>query len=120
MSGAIDLDSLPVIVEGPGIEIRGTEAGELSVALVRLRQGHDARPLFKGLPDDLCQCPHWGYIMRGTVRVWTLGGSDVYRAGQAFYWAPGHAPEALEDAEFLEISPTEGVRALHAHVSGRR
>jgi cytosine/adenosine deaminase-related metal-dependent hydrolase len=41
----------------------------------------------------------------------------VYRAGQAFYWAPGHAPEALEDAEFLEISPTEGVRALHAHVS---
>jgi hypothetical protein len=43
MSGAIDLDSLPVIVEGPGVEIRGTEAGELSVALVRLRQGHDAR-----------------------------------------------------------------------------
>ena len=119
MSGPIDLGELPVMVDGPGVEIRGTEAGELTVALVRLRQGHDARPLFKGLPDDLCQCPHWGYIISGTVRVWTANGSDDYRAGQAFYWPPGHAPEALEDAEFLEISPTEGVQALHAHVSGQ-
>jgi hypothetical protein len=22
--------------------------------------GLDTTPLFKGLPDDLCQCPHWG------------------------------------------------------------
>ena len=118
VSGAFDLDTLPVIVAGPGVEIRATEAGELTVALVRLERGHDARPLFVGLPGDLCPCPHWGYIISGAVRVWTATGSEDYHAGQAFYWAPGHAPEALEDAAFLEISPTEGVKALHAHVSG--
>ncbi len=113
VDGPIDLGELPVLVDGPGVEIRGTEAGDLTVALVRLEQGHDARPLFEGLPGGLCQCPHWGFIISGSVRLWTATGADVYRAGQAFYWAPGHAPEALEDVEFLEISPTEGVRALH-------
>jgi hypothetical protein len=115
--GAFDLNSLPLMVAGPGVEIRGTEAGELTVSVVRLEKGHDARPLFVGLPDDLCQVPHWGYIISGTLRLWTATGSDLYEAGQAFYWPPGHAPEAVEDVEFLELSPTEGVKALHAHVS---
>jgi hypothetical protein len=119
MAAGIDLDNLPVTVDGPGVEIRETEAGALTVALVRLERGHDARPLFKGLPDDLCQCPHWGYVIRGTVRVWTTSGSDIYRTGQAFYWPPGHAPEALEDAEFLEISPTAELALLRRHLTDR-
>jgi hypothetical protein len=118
VDGAIDLDQLPIVVSEDGVEIRAGETGELTTALVRLAKGHDARPLFKGLPGDLCQCPHWGYIISGALRVWTAEGSEVYRAGHAFYWPPGHAPEALEDAEFLEISPSEDLRALHAHVAG--
>ena len=27
----------------------------------------------------------------------------VYEAGQVFYWGPGHAPEALEDAEYVLV-----------------
>jgi hypothetical protein len=119
MDGAIDLEQLPLFVGGDGVEIRATEAGELTLALVRLAAGHDARPLFKGLPGDLCQCPHWGFVMRGTLRVWTEHGSSLVRAGQAFYWPPGHAPEALEDTDFLEISPTRELAALHAHLAGR-
>lgn len=117
MDAGIDLGALPLFVSGDGVEIRATEAGELTMALVRLEAGHDARPLFKGLPGDLCQCPHWGYIIKGTLRVWTAAGSDLYRAGQAFYWPPGHAPEALEDTDFLEISPTRDLEALHAHLA---
>jgi hypothetical protein len=119
VAGPINLGDLPVLINGSDVEIRGTEAGELTVTRVRLRQGHDARPLFKGLPGGLCQCPHWGLIISGAVRLWTATGSDVFRAGQAFYWAPGHAPEALEDSEFLEISPTKDIKALYAHVTGR-
>jgi hypothetical protein len=115
----VDLDQLPVVVAAPGVEIRATEAGELTVSLVRLEAGHDARPLFKGLPDDLCQCPHWGYVISGALRVWTTSGSDDYRAGEAFYWPPGHAPEALEDTAFLEISPTDELAALYAHLGAR-
>ena len=25
----------------------------------------DIAPLFRGLPDDRCQCPHWGYVVKG-------------------------------------------------------
>ncbi len=25
-------------------------------------------PLFQGLPDDRCQCPHWGYVIKGELR----------------------------------------------------
>ena len=117
MDGGIDLGALPVVVSGDGVEIRATEAGELTMALVRLAKGHDARPLFKGLPDDLCQCPHWGYVISGTLRVWTADGSAMYRAGEAFYWPPGHAPEALEDSDFLEISPTRELAALYEHLA---
>ena len=30
-----------------------------------LPPGADFTPLFEGLPGDLCQCPHWGYVARG-------------------------------------------------------
>ena len=119
MDGPLDLDQLPLVVSGDGVEIRAIETGDLTTARVRLAKGHDARPLFKGLPGDLCQCPHWGYVITGTLRVWTADGSTLYRAGQAFYWPPGHAPEALEDSDFLEISPTRDLQALYAHLAGR-
>jgi hypothetical protein len=117
MSGAIDLDSLPVIVEGPGVEIRGTEAGELSVALVRLRQGHDARPLFKGLPDDLCQCPHWGYVLKGRQSWRFADHEEVYEAGDAFYQPPGHRPYVDAGTELLQFSPTEELAATEQAVA---
>jgi hypothetical protein len=37
----------------------------------------------------------------------TEDGEEVYEAGQAFYWPPGHAPEALEDCEYVDFSPTK-------------
>jgi hypothetical protein len=117
VDGVFDLDRLPVVVDEDDIEIRAREAGELTISRVRLAKGHDARRVFKGLPGDLCQCPHWGYVITGSLRVWTADGSSDLRAGQAFYWAPGHAPEALEDTEFLEISPTDELRALYEHLA---
>lgn len=118
MDLGIDLGALPVVVSGPGVEIRATEAGELTVALVRLDAGHDARPLFRGLPGDLCQCPHWGYVIRGRLRIWTSTETfELCGESEAFYWPPGHAPDALEDSEFLEISPTAELGVMQAHVA---
>ena len=45
-------------------------------------------------------------------------GSSEYAAGQAFYWAPGHAPEALEDSEYVDLSPTGEFEKVIAHISG--
>lgn len=116
MSDGIVWDSLPVAIKGPDAEIRKGDFGGLSICLLRLDKGHDTRPIFRGMPDDLCQIPHWGYIVHGRIRLWTQNGSQSYRPGDAFYWAPGHAPEALEDSEYVEISATQEYDKLLKHI----
>jgi hypothetical protein len=91
----------------------------MTVGLFRLPGGTDLRPLLQGLEGDLCQCPHWGYMLKGTVRMHTPSGPRDYEAGQAFYWAPGHAPEALEDVEYVDFSPTQELNAVLSHVKAR-
>lgn len=118
LSDGIVWATLPTAVKGPDAEIRKGDFGGLAVALLRLDKGHDTRPIFKGLPDDLCQVPHWGYVMRGKIRLWTRDAPKTYEAGEAFYWAPGHAPEAVEDTEYVELSPAEQYNALLKHVTG--
>lgn len=45
-------------------------------------------------------------MLKGRLELRTGADSQVYEAGQAFYWPPGHVPEALEDCEFVDFSPT--------------
>jgi hypothetical protein len=56
----------------------------MTTAFVRLPKGADLRPALKGLPGDLCQCPHWGYLIKGRLKMWRKDGEDVYEAGQSF------------------------------------
>lgn len=107
----------PVEIEGDGLEVRFQEiGGDMTVAFIRLPQGTDMAPALKGMPDDLCQCPHWGFLTKGRLRMRTKEGEDVYEAGQAYYWEPGHAPEALEDSEFMEFSPTKEFQEVMDHI----
>jgi hypothetical protein len=63
---------------------------------------------FKGLPDDRCQCDHWGYLFSGTFRVsYTDGNEEVVRAGEAYHLRPGHFVQTLEPVRLIEISPVE-------------
>jgi hypothetical protein len=101
-------DDAPVVIEGGGVELRLQEVGgDMSAAFVRFPKGTDMGPALKGLPGDLCQVPHWGYLFKGRLKMRTEDGEEVYEAGQAFYWPPGHAPEALEDCEYVDFSPTK-------------
>ena len=109
---AIDRTALPMTIEGGGIEFGTDDVGAQTVAWVRLPRGADLRPGLAGLPGDLCQCPHWGYMLAGRRRMHTADGPQTYEAGQAFSWAPGHAPEALEDCEYVDVSPTEGLEQV--------
>lgn len=113
---ALVRESVPVTIEGDGVEVRTQEAGEMTVGFFKLPAGVDLRPMLKGLEDDLCQCPHWGYMLKGTLRMHTSEGSQDYRAGQAFYWAPGHAPEAVEDCEYVDFSPSASFAAVIEHI----
>ena len=48
---------------------RGAEWGGMMVLLYTIPAGADLKPLMAGMPGDLCQCPHWGYLLRGRVRI---------------------------------------------------
>ena len=113
---ALTREQTPIGIESGGIEVRMQEiGGGMTVSFIRLPAGADLGPVMAGLPDDLCQCPHWGYITKGRVGLRTKDGEEVYEAGQAFYWAPGHAPFAPEDAEYVELSPTSDFKVLIDH-----
>ncbi|MDN3022725.1 hypothetical protein [Streptomyces sp. S.PB5] len=111
---------VPVAMEGDGVELRMAPiGGGMSVGYIHLPQGADLGPALKGMPDDACQCPHWGYLLKGKVRMRTASGSEIYEAGQAYYWGPGHVPEALEDSDFVEFSPTEEFETVINYVKAQ-
>ena len=62
---------------------------------------------FKGLPDDRCQCDHWGYVLAGSFRVtYNDGGDDeIVRTGEAYHLRPGHFVQTIEPVQLLELSP---------------
>lgn len=110
---------LPVLLSGPGVEIRGFDAQGMTTALIRLEAGFDARPVFKGLPGDHCQVPHWGYVISGKLKLWLQDGTcRSFNPGEVFTWEPGHAPAADEDTEYVELSPSADYRELMRHVTG--
>jgi hypothetical protein len=97
--------------------------GELTIDFARFPP-MDLAPLLKGLPEDRCQCPHWGYLLKGKIVVRYADHEEMIDAGQAFYMPPGHAPEALEDCEILQFSPTElhdeSTKALLRNIQSRQ
>jgi hypothetical protein len=88
---------------------RSVDAAGIRIAFESM-PGHfppDESP-FKGLPDDRCQCDHWGYCFKGSFRVTYLDGpEEVIREGEAYHLRPGHFVQTLEPVELLELSPVE-------------
>lgn len=116
---SIPLDEIPGVIDDGDVHVHVLEGLDgISVGHVRLPAGADLRPATVGLPDDLCPCPHWGYMIKGRVRMHTPDGHQDFAAGEAFYWGPGHAPEALEDCEYVDFSPTHEFRKVLDHLTG--
>jgi hypothetical protein len=115
---AFEKQEVPVAIETPDAELRTAEAGGMTIAFMTLKQGADFGPALQGLPDDKCPCPHWGYMLKGRLQMKTNEGEQVYEAGQAFYWGPGHSPVALEDCEYIDVSPTQEFQEVISHIQG--
>ncbi|MCW0213342.1 MAG: hypothetical protein OJJ54_08280 [Pseudonocardia sp.] len=110
-------DSTPIAIANEAVELRKAEAGEMTVSFIRLAEGTDLGPALVGLEGDRCPCPHWGYMLEGRLLMRAAGGESVYEAGEAFYWAPGHAPVALTDCAYVDFSPTKDFEEVIAHIS---
>lgn len=80
--------------------------GMLAGEYFSLKAGTDISSLLKGLENDLCQAPHWGYLIEGEVTVTYTGGKEeTVCAGDLFYWPSGHTVRVGEDAEIILFSP---------------
>ena len=86
----------------------------ITINFVTIRQDADLAPMLKGLPDDRCQCPHWGYVFKGKMTVRYADHDEVIGPGEAFYLPPGHTPAADTGTEFVQFSPTDELAVSEA------
>lgn len=100
---------------GPA-EDRHEDLGGYTVNFISIREDMDLTPLLKGLPDDRCQCPHWGYVFKGRLTWRFADHEEVVEAGDAFYAPPGHAPMAEGGSEFVQFSPTAELREVETEM----
>ncbi len=105
------------------IEVEGYE-GHLetmngyTAAFEKYTADTDLSPFLKGLPEDRCQCAHWGLVLAGKVTFTSSAGEETFEAGDAYYVAPGHTPLFHAGAELLMFSPTEELQRT-SEVVGR-
>jgi hypothetical protein len=100
--------NLPLVEDyGEGLKSWQVEWGGMITEISVFPAGLDAAPLFKGLPDDMCQSPHWGYVLKGRVRIRYTDREEIIEAGDAYYLQPGHCPLYEEDTEVVEFSPKD-------------
>ncbi len=84
---------------------RYMEWGDMDVGWEDWQAGRDATALFKSLPGGSCQVPHWGYMIKGRMRLTYRDYDEVINAGEVFYMQPGHIPITEEDCELVWFSP---------------
>ena len=104
---------VPVMIDVPGATARqikdfgdATGCGKIGGEYFSLASGTDLAPLLKGLEGDLCQSPHWGYVIEGLLTVsFADGHEETVSATDLFYWPPGHTVKAEKDTEMILFSP---------------
>jgi hypothetical protein len=109
-------DELPLQEIVPGYSSRFADWGGITVAFEHAAKGQDASAMVKGLPDDRCQAPHWGFLFSGRIVVHFADRTETIEGGQAYYIEPGHAIEFLEDSEALEFTPTAALEETFAAI----
>ncbi len=101
-------EELPVLIEDGPASVRAVDWAGHRAIYVTLPGGFDLTPLVKGLPDDRCQAPLWGYMLKGKMRVvYTDGSEETIGAGDLYYMAPGKTVIVEEDVELVQFGPPE-------------
>lgn len=106
-------ENIEVKLKIPGAVIRqktefgdATGLGKISGEYFSLSAGVDTTPLFVGLEGNLCQSPHWGYLLTGQVTTTDAEGrQETVNANDMFYWPAGHNVKVNTDAEIIMFSP---------------
>lgn len=117
-------EQIPAKINVPGAIARQaadfgdtTGAARMAGEYFSLGAGTDIAPLLKGLKDDTCQAPHWGYVIAGEVVVsYSNGTSETCATNDLFFWPPGHSVRVAQDAELVLFSPEREHTAVMDHM----
>jgi hypothetical protein len=109
----VQKEDIPAMIDSPAAVARhqpdfgdASDSGKMAAEYFTLSEGTDIAGLLEGLENDLCQSPHWGYIVSGALTVtYTDGSEEVDERGDMFYWPPGHTLRADKDTDFVLFSP---------------
>ena len=80
---------LPATIESDEAVIREAEWADIHVGFETYSEDFDLTPLLKGLPDDRCQCPHFGYVLKGRMRVRYADRKESWRPATPTTWSRG-------------------------------
>lgn len=113
-------ENVDIKMQIPGATIRqrtdfgdASGFGKISGEYFSLSAGVDTTPLFLGLEGNLCNCPHWGFVLQGRITTTDAAGKqETVNADDLFYWPPGHNVRVDADAEIIMFSP----QSEHSHV----
>ncbi|MGM0590410.1 MAG: cupin domain-containing protein [Halobacteriota archaeon] len=81
--------------------------GDMRVGYETYLREYDDAPLLKGLPNDRCQCPHWGYMLSGRMTVRYADHEEVVEAGSVYYMSPDHSITVDPGTVLIEFSPLD-------------
>jgi hypothetical protein len=110
-------ETAPRVEVNPALVGRYGELEEYTVGFETFKADADATPFFRGLPDDRCQSPHWGYVIAGSLTLRYADREETYEAGDAYFAPPGHVPLVTEGTELVEFSPSEAYAQTMAVVA---
>jgi len=109
----ITKEDIPAEIDSPAAIARhqpdfgdASDTGTIAAEYFTLSEGTDITALLEGLENDLCQSPHWGYVVSGALTVtYSDGSQEIDKGGDMFYWPPGHTLRADADTDFVLFSP---------------
>ncbi len=120
----VNKNDVDVQLEIPGAVIRQRKGfgnvagyGAISGEYFTLSAGVDTTPLFQGLKGNQCQCPHWGFVLKGRITTTDADGKrETVNADDLFYWPEGHNVKVDADAEIVMFSPQMEHSAVIDHM----
>lgn len=108
----ISADAASQKEQAEGFEGAYEDLGGYTVGFESHSADQELAPLFAGLPDDACQCAHWGAVLAGKLGYrYTDGTEETIHAGEAYYARPGHTPVLYAGTRIVEFSPTDALAA---------
>ncbi|KSZ57100.1 hypothetical protein Z045_20335 [Rhodococcus pyridinivorans KG-16] len=94
-----------------------TQWGDLEVGYTTTAGPRDCTELYRaaGLPGGICMCPHYGYVLTGSITACypdTDQEDETAVAGEVYFFPAGHILKYRDQTSHLEFNPAYALQHL--------